>query len=102
MGTWAVSGYKQVATFHLHLVKRKRGEKNQADKESWCLTCKAIRIAFLYSMNSWGEAVQEDGDVAMSRGKAVPSARKAEAINRGCQAAPPSDAGAGTFSVGQD
>lgn len=35
MGTWAASGYEQVATSHLHLVKRKCEEKERTEDEEF-------------------------------------------------------------------
>lgn len=78
MGTWAVSGCKQVATSHLHLVKKKREEKIRQRIRVHISGHKAIRTVFPNSLKSREEAVQEDRDVAMSRGKAISSARKGE------------------------
>lgn len=64
---------------------------------------KAIRIAFPNSINSQEETVQENGDVSMSKGEAMSSARKAEGhIQRVYNPTRPCAAGAGTSSIRQD
>lgn len=77
MGTWAVPINSLVPLTSIWW--RNNTRKNIKQRIWVCISGhKAIRTAFPNSIKSQEAAIQDDGDMAMSRGKAMSSTRKAE------------------------